>query len=539
MVGKGAKLVVGSQVPGSAFASEWRRRLKDLAMKSSNEDYKAHICFEIELALAEPEFLGVPVGSTLGDILSSVIYRGVMAPSIALAAKTRSLRWIHRWRGVELSRDPGVVGELSPGRVLIANISTRPYHQATTPLLVREIGACACHVMTDDLALQEMLPEESGRLRWRDAPPPDLESWRQAYDSCSGQWHQTLRALRRRFGLSKTAVALLDDAILVSSQRIVRYEALLDRLKPSAVMVEYDRNVRGSCLVLAARQRGIPTFTLVHGVINGPFGFAPVLADTILCWGEIQRRHLIGFGTSPDRVKVVGFERITDSLQVGPATVRCGLGVANDAAVALLATNPIEHAAKERFARMFCEGVSRTPGVQGLVRLHPSESLTDYANVAESFPNVRFMANHELTLDEALAAADVVVVHSSGFGGEALVKGRLAIVLDAIDYPLGHGRDLITYGNVPRTTCAEELSAVLIRIWSEPGFREHLAKSAKEYVRKMFFAFDDDARKNIAAVVRARAQTSPNCDLPSESKAKVTPDFNRPTQSRYRSGGGI
>ena len=471
-------------------------------------DETARLCFEIEGSLSEIEFLGVPLGATLGDTLSSVFCRRTVSPGIVRFAIAAVVREAHRWRSAEPAPANYRRKNTPLGRVLLANISTRSHHRHSTPRLADALGPENCNVLSDDIDLQQHLPEKTGMISWSEAPSLDVSGWRRACGARQKAWRRTIQSLRRRFGFSATAAALLDDAMLVATQRITRYGALLDQLRPEAVLIEYDRNARGSCLVLAARCRGIPSLTLVHGVINGPFGYNPVLANTVLCWGEIQRRQFINYGTESDRIEIVGFDRMDEELQADQIEVRSGLGVAQDATVALLATNPIELAARECFSRSFCEAVSQSPGILGLVRLHPSESLDAYKEVALSFPHVRFTANDELKPDEAIAAADVVVAHSSGFGGEALAKGRLAVVLDTLDSPIGHGEDLIRFGDVPRARSGEELSGILIRIRSDAGFREALRQSGEVYTKSMFAAFGEEACNNIAAAVRSRSGCS-------------------------------
>ena len=78
----------------------------------------------------------------------------------------------------------------------------------------------------------------------------------------------------------------------------------------------------------------------------------------------------------------------------------------------------------------------------------PNNSNT-YAPVAKRHPNVRFLRNRDATLDEALAAADIVVVPNSGFGSDALVRRRFVIVLDLPTMRLGHGRELIEQAGCP------------------------------------------------------------------------------------------
>lgn len=485
----------------------------------------------VELELAEPAFRGVELGSTLQDLLSSVFIRGVVPLNAAARRRALLHSIVHRIRGAETDGSGDRLSDLEAGRILVVTISTRAYHRRTVPRIVAHLGPRECHVLTDDIELRRVLPPGAGTLGWRDLPAPDLAAWRRAYRPCRRGLARRLGGLRHQYRLHPTAVALIRHALLVSSQRVMRSEALLERLQPRAVLVGYDRNARAAPLILVARRFGVPTLTLVHGVINGPLGYTPILADRVLCWGEHQRLQLESFGTALDRVDMVGFGRLEPGHASGGEKVRAEIGLEHGGLVVMLATNPIDCALRLRLARVFCEAVLATSRCAGIVRLHPSESLTVYDGVQREFPQVRFIANEELSPDEAFAVADVVVAHSSGFAGEALARGCVAVVLDAIDFPLGHGQDLVDAAGAPKPCDARELTEVLTRIAENPEFRTGLESGAARYVRQFYTALGDEACQNIARVVIRHA-------LPVSSKEHEAVSHAAAGQEAALSGGG-
>jgi hypothetical protein len=103
-----------------------------------------------------------------------------------------------------------------------------------------------------------------------------------------------------------------------------------------------------------------------------------------------------------------------------------------------------------------------------------------------------------------VAASDVVAVHSSGFGSDALVKGRLTVVLDAVDQPLEHGAELIARAGCPRATSSESLLTILRRLLFNAEEQYSQRRRAEEYVRKFCAYFGEESAKRIAAVVRER-----------------------------------
>ena len=107
-----------------------------------------------------------------------------------------------------------------------------------------------------------------------------------------------------------------------------------------------------------------------------------------------------------------------------------------------------------------------------------------------------FMDNSQLSLDESLAATDVVVVQNSGLGSDALVKRRLAVVVEIPDAPMDHGKDLIEQAGCPRVTSAEELAASLRGLlFDEEARRCHFA-AAERYVENFCGYFAEESAED-------------------------------------------
>jgi hypothetical protein len=295
--------------------------------------------------------------------------------------------------------------------------------------------------------------------------------------------------------------------LLVASQRIEGFLAFLSDARPSAILTEYDRNHLWSCLILAARQLGIPTVTLVHGVM-GPeaIGFAPVLADVIACWGESDRKKLLAAGVPARTIKIGGCPRLSRDIGFAQVEARERLGLDPKARIVLLATSPDRGFLE--LAELFCRGLHATPDLLGVVRLHPAETKAAYTQVAERYPGVRFMENSEASLDESLAATDIVVVRGSGFGSDALIKRRPVVVLNPDTWSTGHDQDLVESAGCPRAGTAEELSATLSRSLSDDAFRRKLASAAEDYVADFCAAFGPESARLIADIVEGTLDQS-------------------------------
>ena len=244
--------------------------------------------------------------------------------------------------------------------------------------------------------------------------------------------------------------------------------------------------------------------TLVHGVMGrDAWSFSPVLADHILCWGELDRAKLINAGEASSRVTVAGCPRLRRDLPSPSPEVRRRLGIDGDGPVAMLATSPESY--RFALAEAFCTAIEQLPALSGIVRLHPSEDLSSYETLIARHPTVSFVENRRASNDEALAAADVVVVRASGFGSDALVKRKPVVVLSPDQKPTGPDLDLIELAGCPHAHDSDELAVVLGRMTTDPGFRAEREVAAERFVTQFCAAFGDAAADMTVAAVRAVA----------------------------------
>jgi hypothetical protein len=264
--------------------------------------------------------------------------------------------------------------------------------------------------------------------------------------------------------------------------------------------------------------------TLVHGVIErDAFGFSPVLADHILCWGELDRAKLLDAGEASSRVTVAGCPRLNRELPGRSLEGRRRLGIDHDGPAVMLATSP--ESIRFELAETFSRAIEQLPGMSGVVRLHPSEDLASYQTMIARHPSVSFVENNRVSLDEALAAITVVVVRASGFGSDALVKRRPVVVLSPDMKPTGHDGDLIELAGCPHAHDSNELAAVLGRIVWDPAFRAERAIAAERFVAGFCAAFGNEAADITAAAVRAVADRR---EFPDQTPSRSSDSEARP-----------
>jgi hypothetical protein len=167
---------------------------------------------------------------------------------------------------------------------------------------------------------------------------------------------------------------------------------------------------------------------------------------------------------------------------------------------------PSSDSTRFELAEAFCGAMEQLPGTSGVVRLHPSDDLASHQAMIARHPTVAFVENGRASVDEALAAADVVVVRASGFGSDALVKRKPVVVLSPDEKPTGHDLDLIELAGCPHAHDSDELAAVLGRMTQDPVFREEREIAAEAFVTRFCAAFGDESADITAAAVRTAAE---------------------------------
>ena len=456
---------------------------------------------EMENALSNPLFFGIPLGATLNDWFITAFVDGL-----------GDWRWRRKWLmrllyhrhriSPKIHRRTG--DTLAAGRVLVTwSAPSHRFDRLLLPVLER-LGEGECAVLYGRDGVAPLVPAGIVHLPYRDVMDFDALAWRREYQRCWPAWRRTIKDACARYAFPEGAFELLALELMVASQRVLGCLRFLEAHRPSVILTEYDRNALWSCLVLAARKLGIPSLTLVHGVIErDAFGFSPVLADHILCWGELDRAKLLDAGEASSKVLVAGCPRLSRDLPSPSLEVRRRLGVDHSRPVVMLATS--SDSTRFELAEAFCTAMEQLPGASGVVRLHPSDNLTSYQTMIARHPTVSFVENGRVSVDEALATTDFVVVRASGFGSDALVKRKPVVVLSPDQQPTGHDLDLIELAGCPHAHDAAELAAVLGRLTRDPAFRAEREVAAERFVAQFCAAFGSESADITAAAVRAMA----------------------------------
>ncbi|HEX2054971.1 MAG TPA: hypothetical protein VHF07_00665 [Nitrospiraceae bacterium] len=88
---------------------------------------------------------------------------------------------------------------------------------------------------------------------------------------------------------------------------LTEMDQVLAALRPRVVVAASEQMTGGSALFVTARQRGIRTILLQHGIVQ-PF-YTPLMADVMLTWGRSSSDVLERLGVAPQRLVATGSSR--------------------------------------------------------------------------------------------------------------------------------------------------------------------------------------------------------------------------------------
>ena len=354
-----------------------------------------------------------------------------------------------------------------------------------------------------------LLPTGTPAVGWREAIPLPRGPWQAEFRACWPAWRSQLQKVCRKHALPCGAFRRLALHLLVASQSALGCLTLLRQHRPAAIVTEHDRASLWSCLVLAAHSLNIPTFTLQHGVLDDhATGYVPVLADKMYCWGPLHRDQLIVLGEDPERLIIGGCPRLSRELTADRVAARHKLGIVEDSPLVMLGTSPSTRRLGYGWPACLRSGRASDKR-RGRRAVAPLRAIGGLCRAGGAHPRVRFLANEAATLDESLAAADLLVVQSSGIGGDALVKRRLVVVVDIPDVPLGHGKDLVEQAGCPLVASAEELAITLRSLLFDDEARRRQSAAADRFVATFCAYFGRDSACRISeSILHAIPSTS-------------------------------
>lgn len=280
---------------------------------------------------------------------------------------------------------------------------------------------------------------------------------------------------------------------------VTRFDAvqrIIEKLNAGAVLTISSIHWFGSALNLVARANQIPSLTVQHGIIADSqlFCHLPVLATKKAVWGRGTKEWYLKFGTPESRVVVTGsprFDLIFNREWATRETLKKRLQIDPAYKIAVYATQPLGGARIREVAAITLNGLAKIEGLFLLIMLHPYERKEPYQQLAASNARCRVIPFGEVSLYDALNAADLFVTSFSTAALEAMMFNVPVVTVEPFPPNFSYSKS----GAVFAARTAEELAGLARRILTEEDFRRAVLAKARPFLEKYCETDGSSARR--------------------------------------------
>jgi hypothetical protein len=213
-------------------------------------------------------------------------------------------------------------------------------------------------------------------------------------------------------------------------------ESFLGAVSPHAIAIASDQHRIGRLTVDRARERGIATVVLQHGMPQARIGYLPVVADAVAAWSEMSRNWFVDAGTAEGSVVITGNPRTDGLAQLGPQVDRRQR--------VLLVLSPNDAETNKSLVRTALDAMTSLPAARLTIKLHPGQGDWTFVRrlVASHAERRRVEVGRYEDLGPLIEAASVVVLNRSSVALEALAAHRPVVVVRVGDTPTTADLDL-------------------------------------------------------------------------------------------------
>jgi hypothetical protein len=299
-------------------------------------------------------------------------------------------------------------------------------------------------------------------------------------------------------------------------------DAAIDAGRPRAIVTYAEAGGWGRALMLASRQRGVPSIGIQHGFIyrhwlNYLHEPDEMMADAArpsdrgfprpsatLVFDRYAAQHLVEAGRLPtDSVVVTGSPRLDELVRSFEAArekgAPAGLPVATRRGLVLLATKYRE---ARRVLGPLVDAVERIPETHLAVKTHPAETPDVYRAATAGRAHVSVLPA-SAPLAPLLNACRVVVTVNSTVALDAAVLDVPALVIG-----LPNNLSPFVEAGVMAGAPDGEIETMLRRILYDEEFRQHLKGSRRAFLERFAIGSDGHAADRAAAAILERSLAS-------------------------------
>jgi len=275
---------------------------------------------------------------------------------------------------------------------------------------------------------------------------------------------------------------------------------------------------------LVARQCGVPSITVQHGIIgtqDTAYGFIPIVSDKLAVYGPGTRQVLEDVGESPDRIAEVGSARF-DRYQNDASSDPLEDNSPNPMTVLVVVPSVIVGMTRSFINRLWtsCDVQDCAAAVGALLReeddvhvivkFHPSDSQADchrgmFQREAGDHTG-RLQICFKEPIEPLVQRAGIVVSARSTVGLEAMLNGIPLVEMDFKE-STRNARDMKNAGAARVARDARELVQQLRELMNDPECRADQISKAGQFVRDKYL-FDGQASARTAALIEDMIATA-------------------------------
>ena len=291
--------------------------------------------------------------------------------------------------------------------------------------------------------------------------------------------------------------------LAVQTKRLIYFKDLFQQNKPAAILCDHDRQALNAAMVLSAKYHKIHTYTFVHGSTLPPDHFYPLLADTMFCWGEMQKQQFISLDVKEEQIIVSGNPKFKKSNILFPPKKQ----IAQTHKVLLVFSNPIEHQQKIRFIEDILQHTDDYYEV--LLRIHPAERKEEYVEQINNYKKLRVVDQIDQTIDESLNISDIVISHNSTAAIEALLKDIPVLIYapNYITFPPGIATLLNKEAMIPLLTDIKHLSASITQ-FSDEKYVTKYWPNVRQFLSNYCLYYGDESALKISSYIKDNVHSS-------------------------------
>ena len=265
--------------------------------------------------------------------------------------------------------------------------------------------------------------------------------------------YQKFKIIVNKNSINNNELSLFID-LIINLLRLNFWDSFFKKNKVEILIGDYDRGNASVPIFLMSKKYKTPSIVIQHGVINPPYGYTPLIANTVFVWGAMQKMQYKALGVAEHRINVTGTSIVT---KISRSTIVKYQEKKN----IVLAVNPI----KKEYIKQQIEVFSQLnlKGIYNLyIKIHPSQTIQSIEELLDDKSIIILSNNIKFT--KFVEMCYVLVTHNSGLANECILNDVPVIILDNLPIAAGNGLELHKHCNVPLVNNIEQLNRKIINI---------------------------------------------------------------------------